>query len=262
MQGNGEVLVGVDVSKAWIDVCRSGSRHVERVANTPDGLAAWVGQARPTLVAMEPTGGYERALCSALAEAGIRYVKLHPNTILAFRKARGLRAKTDRIDAMLIAHYLADAVRRVDLPATFRADERLRALAARQAEGCRADLASDPVIRESLATVVAALTQSRIASPKLCAGCAAAVQSWPRRWSPTCRSSAVYPENRSQPSSDSPPILTKAEKRAGKPKPAMEERWCAARCSTPPEPPFDILPRCKTSTIASSKQIIAPEKSP
>lgn len=169
MQGNsGEVLVGVDVSKAWIDVCLSGSRHVERVANTPEALAAWIARARPALVGMEPTGGYERALCSALAEAGVRDVKLHPNTILAFRKARGLRAKTDRIDAMLIAHYLADAVRRADLPATFRADERLRALAARrrqlvdarQAEGCRADLANDPIVRESLAAVIAALTQS------------------------------------------------------------------------------------------------------
>ena len=154
MQSNGgEVLVGIDVSKAWIDVCRSGTTRVERVANTPDALAAWVARARPTLVAMEPTGGYERALCSALAEAGVRYVKLHPNTILAFRKARGLRAKTDRIDAMLIAQYLADARARADLPATFSVDERLRALAARrrqlvdarQAECCRADLASDPM---------------------------------------------------------------------------------------------------------------------
>ena len=95
-------------------------------------------------------------------------MKLHPNTILAFRKAHGLRAKTDRIDAMLIAHYLADAKRRADLPATFRADERLRALAARrrqlvgarQAECCRADLASDPLVRESLALVIGGLTQS------------------------------------------------------------------------------------------------------
>ena len=63
--------------------------------NTPEALAAWIARARPALVGMEPTGGYERALCSALAEAGVRHVKLHPNTILAFRKARGLRAKTD-----------------------------------------------------------------------------------------------------------------------------------------------------------------------
>jgi hypothetical protein len=103
----GERLVGVDVSKAWIDICPSGTTRVERVANTPEALAAWIARDRPTLVAMEPTGGYERALCWALAEAGVRYVKLHPNKILAFRKARGLRAKTDRIDAALIAQSLA-----------------------------------------------------------------------------------------------------------------------------------------------------------
>jgi len=169
MRSNGgEVLVGADVSKAWIDVCQSGTMRVERIANTPDALAAWVARAQPALVAMEPTGGYERALCSALAEAGARYVKLHPNTILAFRKARGLRAKTDQIDARLIAQYLADATARADLPTPFRVDERLRALAARrrqlaearQAEGCRADLANDPLVRESLALVIGALTQS------------------------------------------------------------------------------------------------------
>ena len=169
MQSNSEeVLVGVDVSKAWIDVCRSGRPSVERLANTPEALAAWIARVRPTLVAMEPTGGYERGLCSALAEAGVRYLKIHPNTILAFRQARGLRAKTDRIDAMLIAQYLADAKARADLPAAFRADERLRALAVRrrqlvnaqQAERCRADLAHDPVVRESLAIIIAALTQS------------------------------------------------------------------------------------------------------
>lgn len=170
MQGNndGEVLVGVDVSKAWIDVCRCGSKQVARIANTPDALAAWIAQTRPTLVAMEPTGGYERALCSALAEAGVRYVKFHPNAILAFRKARGQRAKTDRIDAMLIAHYLADAARRADLPVMFRPDARLKALSARrrqlvdarQAERCRLDLAHDPLICESLTAVIGALTQS------------------------------------------------------------------------------------------------------
>ena len=95
MQGHsGEDLAGADISKAWIDVCLSGSRPVERVANTPEALAAWIARARPALVGMEPTGG-ERPLCSAVAEAGVRYGKLHPNTILAFRKAQGLRAKTD-----------------------------------------------------------------------------------------------------------------------------------------------------------------------
>ena len=58
MQSNGgEILVGADVSKAWIDVCQSATTRVERIANTPEALAAWVARARPTLVAMEPTGG-------------------------------------------------------------------------------------------------------------------------------------------------------------------------------------------------------------
>ncbi len=152
MQGHsGEDLVGVDVSKAWIDVCLSGSRQVERVANTPEALAAWIARARPALVGMEPTGGYERPLCSALAEAGVRYVKLHPNTILAFRKAQGLRAKTDLNR------------RGADRPLSRRRGQTRRSArqrSARQAERCRADLANDPIIRESLAAVIAALSQS------------------------------------------------------------------------------------------------------
>ncbi len=218
MQGNsGEVLVGVDVSKAWIDVCLSGSRHVERVANTPEALAAWIARARSALVGMEPTdrGLRTRALFGARG-SGRSLCEAAPQHDPGFSKARGLRAKTDRIDAMLIAHYLADAVRRADLPVTFRADERLRALAARrrqlvdarQAERCRADLANDPIVRESLAAVIAALTQSldaieeaierHIASDgeldrlaKALRGVRGVGPLWSRRWSPTCRSSAA-----------------------------------------------------------------------
>jgi transposase len=215
-------------------------------------------------------------------------VKLHPNTILALRKAQGLRAKTDRIDAMLIARYLADAVRRADLPATFRADERQRALAARrrrlvdarQAECCRADLANDPIVRESLATVVAALTQSldaieeaierHIASDGELDRLAKALRAV-RGVGPVVAATLVadLPELGRLTGKQiaalvglAPPILTKAEKRAGRPKPAMEDRSCAARCSTPPGPLSAILPQCGTSTIAWSKPIIAPEKSP
>jgi transposase len=64
---DGEGLVGADVSKAWIDVCQSGSPRVERVANAAEALAAWVARTGPTFLAMEPTGGYERALGWALA---------------------------------------------------------------------------------------------------------------------------------------------------------------------------------------------------
>jgi transposase len=162
------VLVGVDVSKDWLDLCCHGTAEVERIENTDDAIAAWIARSKPDLVAMEPTGGYERKLCAVIAEAGVRYVKLHPNTILAFRKARGVRAKTDRIDARLIAEHLADAQARGVLPKIIPADERLRALSARRrqlvdilhAERCRADLASEPSVRDSMTAIIAALAES------------------------------------------------------------------------------------------------------
>ena len=174
MQGNQDGgLVGVDVSKGWPDICMMPGGGVERIANDPETISSWIARVRreglwPRLVAMEPTGGYERMLCRALAAASIRFVKLHPNTILAFRKAQGLRAKTDRIDAMLIARYLAEAEARGALPKAFPNDERLAALSARRrqlvearmAERCRIDLASEPIVRESLALIVEALSRS------------------------------------------------------------------------------------------------------
>jgi transposase len=99
MQSNGgEILVGADVSKAWIDVCRAETTRVDRIANTPEALAVWVARARPTLVAMEPTGGYERALCLALAEAGVRLRQAPPqhNPRLSQGARRARQDRSDR----------------------------------------------------------------------------------------------------------------------------------------------------------------------
>lgn len=161
-------LVGIDVSKHWLDACCAGQSSVERLANTPEAIAAWLARTQPALVALEPTGGYERHLCAALRVAGVRYVKLHPNALLAFRAGRGVRAKTDRIDARLIAEYAADRLARGALQPAVAQDETLRALAARrrqladalQAERCRLDLADTPAVQHSLQAVIAALTQS------------------------------------------------------------------------------------------------------
>jgi hypothetical protein len=51
-------VVGVDVSKEWLDLCCQGTS--ERIANTQSAIAAWLDRVRPVLVAVEPTGGYER----------------------------------------------------------------------------------------------------------------------------------------------------------------------------------------------------------
>ncbi len=163
-----KTIVGIDVSKNWLDVASAGAAGVVRIDNTPAAIAAWLAQARPALVAFEPTGGYERTLCAALRERAILFVRVHPNDVVAFRKSRGLKAKTDSIDAGLIAAFAAEELVRRGLRPTILGDEVLRELAARrrqladtlQAERCRAALATTSEVRASLHIVIEALAAS------------------------------------------------------------------------------------------------------
>lgn len=164
----GKTIVGIDVSKNWLDVAAAGAAATVRIDNTPQAIAAWLTQVRPALVAFEPTGGYERALCAALRERAILFVRVHPNDVIAFRRSRGLKAKTDRIDAQLIAAFAAEELMRRGLRPTILGDEVLRELAARrrqlaetlQAERCRAALAAAPEVRTSLQIIIDALAAS------------------------------------------------------------------------------------------------------
>lgn len=166
-----KAVVGVDVSKDWLDIARSDSAEVVRIANTEAAIAAWVLAAREAgvwLVAFEPTGGYERELRDGLQAHGIVFVRVHPNQIVAFRKSRRIKAKTDRIDAQLIAQFAAEELLRHGLPITIAGDETLRELAARrrqlvdtlQAEKCRLALARSAIVRASLADQIAGLQAS------------------------------------------------------------------------------------------------------
>src|SRR5947209_11122710 len=96
-------LFGVDVSKDWLDVCPAGTKLGMRIANTPEAIGKWIARAHPHLVAMEPTGGYERHLCRALGGADVRWVKLHPNAILAFRQPRRVQTRLRHRVAQLVA---------------------------------------------------------------------------------------------------------------------------------------------------------------
>jgi transposase len=156
-----KMIIGVDVSKDWLDIAVSGGA-VARLGNDPGSIAAWLErQAGIDLLAFEPTGGYERALSAALSAARIAHVRVHPNDVLAYRKSRGIKAKTDRLDARLIASFAAEELTRRDrLPADL-GDPALRELAARRrqvvailhGERCRLDLAADPDVRASLLTI-------------------------------------------------------------------------------------------------------------
>jgi len=161
-------IVGVDVSKEWLDLAIAGNGQIERITNQPDAITAWLERVNPAVVAFEPTGGYERTLRGVLREREILFIRVHPNKVIAFRKSRGIKAKTDKIDAGLIAAFAADELTRRGLPAGILGDDVLRELAARrrqlvdtlQAERCRLDLARTPAVRQSLAVVADALAQS------------------------------------------------------------------------------------------------------
>ena len=166
-----KTIVGIDVSKDWLDVACAGASAITRIDNTPQAVAAWLAQAAPALVAFEPTGGYERALRDGLRERGVLFVRVHPNDVIAYRKSRGLKAKTDRIDARLIASFAADELTRRGLRPAIVGDDALRELVARRrqlidtlhAERCRAALASASEVRASLQVVIDALATSLIA---------------------------------------------------------------------------------------------------
>src|SRR5262245_31780738 len=95
-------FVGVDVSKARLDVYWRPSGERAEVANDSAGIAGLVERlraARPTLVVLEATGGYEIALVVALGLAKIPTAVVNPRQVRDFAKAIGRLAKTDRIDA-------------------------------------------------------------------------------------------------------------------------------------------------------------------
>ena len=105
-------FVGIDVAKAWLDVAVRPSGAQWRVANTEAELPALVARLRtlaPQLVVLEATGGYERNAVAALAAAGLPVVVVNPRQVRDFAKATGRLAKTDTLDAHVLAHF-AEAV--------------------------------------------------------------------------------------------------------------------------------------------------------
>lgn len=102
-------IIGIDVSRDWLDIHCLLNDHRLRIANTAQGHEKLVGIAhdRRALVCFEATGGQEWQLWAALDAAGIAARQLPPAQVKAFATSRGTRAKTDRIDAELIARFMA-----------------------------------------------------------------------------------------------------------------------------------------------------------
>lgn len=106
-------FVGIDVSKEHLDVALLPSAAQRRVTNDEAGiteLAQWLLQSEPELIVMEATGGYQSGCVAALAQAGLPVVVVNPRQVRDFAKATGKLAKTDKIDAEVLALF-AERVR-------------------------------------------------------------------------------------------------------------------------------------------------------
>ena len=113
------VTVGIDVAKAHVDVCVLGTHSdVQRFANDVDGhsaLAAALQSLDVGLVVMEATGGYEAALACALQAVGLHVAVVNPRHARDFARSMGRLAKTDAVDARMLAEMAAVLVHREDL---------------------------------------------------------------------------------------------------------------------------------------------------
>ncbi len=103
------LTIGIDVSKDHLDAARHPGGDTVRVANTRKGQSAllrWIGDVKAVArVVFEPTGPYHRALEERLASCGVPMVKVNPRQARRFAEATGRLAKTDRVDALMLARY-------------------------------------------------------------------------------------------------------------------------------------------------------------
>jgi transposase len=108
-----ERFVGIDVSKSWVDVHIRPDGEAFRCGTDGEDLARLaqrLGPLAPSLVVLEASGGYEGHVAVTLAEAGLPVAIVNPRQVRRFAEAIGRFAKTDAIDAAVIAHF-AEAVR-------------------------------------------------------------------------------------------------------------------------------------------------------
>lgn len=160
-------IVGIDVSKDRLDVAVRPNGEVFTIERNPVGLEQLTLRLEamcPDLVALEATGGFETIVAAALAAARLPVVVVNPAQIRAFARAIGQRAKTDPIDAAVIAHF-AEATRPVPRPLPDEATRLLADLVGRRrqiiemmgAERQREKRVTVPRLRKSIVRLLKAL---------------------------------------------------------------------------------------------------------
>ncbi len=161
------IIVGIDVSKDHLDVALRPQGEAFVVERNAAGLEQLVGRLRelaPRIIALEATGGFETVAVASLAAAGLPVAVVNPAQIRSFAKAIGQRAKTDPIDAAVIAHF-AETTKLEARPLPDEATRLLDDLVTRRrqivamigAEHQRAKRVTVPRLKKSIARLVKAL---------------------------------------------------------------------------------------------------------
>ena len=161
-------FIGCDVAKHHLDFFDPSDGTVRRVANTPEGVAAYLADicGPGHMVIYEATGSYDRLLRHALARAGIAAARVNPTMARRFAQACGRRAKTDQLDACMLAD-LGERLRPEadEPPSEMRetlsvlAKRRDQLVAIRCAEKTRLHEAEDGIVRASLQEMLNILSE-------------------------------------------------------------------------------------------------------
>lgn len=130
-----EIFVGIDVSKNWLDVAvHEQAAEAFRTSNEETGIASLVKRLKkmkPTLIVLEATGGFEMLVVAELTSAGLPVVVVNAKRVRDFARATGRLAKTDKLDAKVLAHFAA-AVRPALRSLRSEEEEQLTALLTRR----------------------------------------------------------------------------------------------------------------------------------
>jgi transposase len=129
-------FIGIDVSKQLLEVAAHESDYQYRCANKVSGFGQLIAELislRPALIVIEATGGLETGVVSALAAAGLPVVMINPRQVRDFARALGQLAKTDRLDARVLAHFAA-AIRPPLRPIKAKEQQELDALTGRRGQ--------------------------------------------------------------------------------------------------------------------------------
>jgi transposase len=159
-----EAFIGLDVARDNLEVASRPAGEQWQVVNDSAGIVALLPRLRalrPTLIVLEATGGLELPLLAAIGSAGLPVVAVNPRQVRDFAKAIGKLAKTDAIDARVLAHF-ADAVRPAVRPLPDAATQALGALVTRRRQLVEM-LTAEENRRKTAPTAIRADIQAHIA---------------------------------------------------------------------------------------------------